>query len=92
MEAQAVDDVRKRIDKTLAELRQEADELRVKVHLAKLEAHDEWQEIETKLAALEAKAKELADVSAASAKDIGAAAKLLGEEVRKGLQSFVKHL
>ena len=87
-----MDDLKKRIDETLAQARREADELRVKVHLAKLEANDEWRAIEAKLGKLEAKAKELAGVSAESAKDIGAAVKLLGEELRAGLKRFARHL
>ena len=87
-----MDDVRKRIEATLAELKQRAEELRVQGHLAKMEASDEWQTLEAKLAKLEAKSKELAGVSAESAQDIGAAAKLLGEEIRDGFKRFAKHL
>jgi len=85
-------DVRKRIDATIAEFKQHAEELRLQGHLAKMEASDEWREVERKLAKLEAKSKELAGVSAESAKDIGAAAKLLGEEIRDGFKKFARHL
>ena len=87
-----MDDVKARIDKTVAELKQHADELRVQAKLAKMEASDEWRELEAKLVKLEAKGKELAGVSAESAKDIGAAAMLLGEEIRDGFKKFAKHL
>lgn len=91
-EERAVDDVRKQIDATLAELRQEADELRVKVHLAKLEAKDEWRDLEAKLAKLEAKGNELAGVSADAATEIAAAARLLGDEIRNGFKKIAEHL
>ena len=87
-----MDDVKARIDKTVAELKQHADELRVQAKLAKMEASDEWRELEAKLVKLEAKGKELAGVSAESVKDIGAAAMLLGEEIRDGFKKFAKHL
>lgn len=87
-----MEDVKKRVDETIAELKQQAGELRVKAHLAKMEASDEWKEIEGKLAKLEAKAKELSGVTAESAKDIGAAARLLGEEIRDGFKKFARHL
>ena len=87
-----MDDVKARIDKTVAELKQHADELRVQAKLAKMEASDEWRELEAKLVKLEAKGRELAGVSAESAKDIGAAAMLLGEEIRDGFKKFAKHL
>jgi len=77
-----MDDFGKRVEELLARVRREAQQLRVKVHLAKMEASDEWHELEKKLVALEAKAQELSGVTAEAAGDIGAAAKLLGEELR----------
>lgn len=85
-------DVKKRIDEMVSELKQERDELRVKVHLAKLEAGDEWKKLEVKLAKLEAKSRELASATAEMSKDIGAAAKLLGEEIRDGFKKLAGHL
>jgi len=84
-------DIKVRIDEMLNELRQERDELHVKLHLAKLEAGDEWEKIETKLVKLESKAKELGDVTVDASKDVGAAAKLLGEEIRDGLKKIARH-
>jgi SMC interacting uncharacterized protein involved in chromosome segregation len=77
-------------DKTIRELKQQRDELRVKMSLAKLEATDEWREIEDKLHKLEAKAKEVGGATADASKDVGAAARLLGEEIRKGLKAVAK--
>jgi hypothetical protein len=87
-----MEDVKKSIDETIAKLKQEAQELRVQAQLAKMEASDEWKAIEGKLSRLEAKAKELGGVTAESAKDVGAAAKLLGEEIRDGFRKFARHL
>jgi hypothetical protein len=72
-------------------LKQERDELKVKLSLAKLEAGDEWEKLEAKLAKLEAKARELGGVTVEASRDIGAAAKLLGEEVRDGFKKIAKH-
>jgi SMC interacting uncharacterized protein involved in chromosome segregation len=85
-------DVKQRIDELLSELKQERDELRVKIGLAKLEARDEWREVEDKLRKLESKGKEVGGATAEASKDIGAAAKLLGEEIRKGLKAVARHL
>lgn len=87
-----MDDFGKGVEELLAHVRREAQQLRVKVHLAKMEASDEWHELEKKLVALEAKAQELSGVTAEAAGDIGAAAKLLGEEIRDGLKKFARHL
>lgn len=87
-----MEDVRKQIRETLANLRRERDELRVKVSLAKMEAHDDWKAVEAKLAKLEAKTKELGSATAESAKDVAAAAKLLAEEVRDGIKNIARHV
>ena len=79
-----MEDMRQRIDELLASLRQQRDELHVKVKLAEMEASDEWQAVEAKLAKLESKAKELGGETSEAAGDIGAAAKLLAEEIRQG--------
>jgi chromosome segregation ATPase len=87
-----MEDTRKRIDDMLEELKQERDELQVKLHLAKLEASDEWDRIKAKLEKLEAKARDLAGATAEASKGIGAAAKLLGEEIRDGFKLIAKRL
>ncbi len=86
-----MDDVKERIDEILNDLKQERDELKVKLHLAKLEASDEWKKLEAKLAKLEAKTKELGGATAEASRDIGAAAKLLGQEIRDGFKNISKH-
>lgn len=87
-----MNDVRKRVDETLSQLRQEAEALRVKLHLAKMDAGSEWQVIEAKLRKIEAKTKELSGVSAEAAKNVGAAVTLLAEEIRDGLKKIAGHL
>jgi len=86
-----MDDIRKRIDDTVNTLKQERDELQVKLSLAKLEAGDEWKIIEEKLTRLEDKARELGHAAAESSQDIGAAAKLLTEEIRDGFKKIGRH-
>jgi hypothetical protein len=85
-------DAKEHIEEMIRDLKHERDELRVKMSLAKLEAMDEWRDLEAKLHKLEAKAKELGGATAEASRDIGAAARLLGEEIRKGLRSVARHL
>ena len=87
-----MNDIRKRIDDMVNEIKCERDELQVKLHLARLEMGDEWNSLEKKLVKLETKAKELGSVTAESSQNIGAAAKLLGEEIRDGFKEIGKHL
>lgn len=85
-------DIRLSVDRMVNELKHERDELKVKLHLARMDAGDEWQKLETRLAKLDAKAQELGNATAEASHEIGAAAKLLGEEIRKGLKTIGKHL
>jgi SMC interacting uncharacterized protein involved in chromosome segregation len=87
-----VNDITKQLDEMARKLEQEAGELRVKIHLAKMEASDEWKELEEKLVKLRSKTRELSGVTAEASKDIGAAAKLLGEEIRDGLKKLASRL
>ncbi|MBT8147485.1 MAG: hypothetical protein KJN90_11575 [Gammaproteobacteria bacterium] len=87
-----MNNVRTRIDEMLNDLKQERDELRLKIKLARMEADVEWVKLEAKLAKLEAKAKELKSATEDSSKDIGAAAKLLGQEIRDGFKNIARHL
>ena len=85
-------ELKERIYNLLDDLQRERDELQVKIHLAKLEASDEWQEVEEKLQKLRSKAKSVGDATAESSKEIGAATKLLGEEIRDGFKRVTKRL
>ena len=85
-------DIKQHVNELLASLRQQRDELHVKVKLAEMEASDEWQEVEAKLARLESKARELGGETSEAASDIGAALKLLGEEIRQGFVRVARRL
>jgi len=83
---------KKHIDEMLESLKEERDELRVKLQLAKMDAGDEWHKLEGKLHKLEAKAKELGSATADASGDIGSAAKLLAEEIRDGFKKVIGRL
>ena len=86
-----MENTKQRVDEMLSELKKQRDELEVRLHLAKMDVSDEWDRIGVKLDKLEAKAKELGDATAEVSKDIGAAAKLLGEEIGHGLREIARH-
>jgi len=86
-----MNEINKQMDEMARKLQHEAEELRVKVHLAKMEASDEWKDLEKKLVKFNAKAKELGGVTVEASKDVGAAAKLLGEEIRDGFKKLARH-
>ena len=80
------------VEEMVEKLKVERDELRVKLHLAKMEASDEWQELEHKWSKLEVKAKDLAGKAADSTSDIRAAALLLGQEIKAGFKRIARQL
>lgn len=65
---------------------QQRDELRVKLHLAKADARDEWEALEKKWAEAQAKFAQLQKAAGESGEGIEAAARLLGEELLKGYE------
>jgi SMC interacting uncharacterized protein involved in chromosome segregation len=75
---------REELQKLLDTLSTQRDELVVKAHLAKLEAEDEWVELEDKLARLRSTAENVADTAGEAGRDVAAAARLLGEEIARG--------
>lgn len=87
-----MNDIKDRLAATVKELKQERDELRVKLELAKMEVGDEWEKVERKLHQLEAKAKEVGGAAAEASHEIGAAAKLMGEEIREGFKQIAGKL
>ena len=83
-------DTREEIQKILDKLAQQRDELIVQAQLAKLEAMDEWQNMENKLSQLRSKTGPLKDTTKESAKDIQAAAKQLADEISRGYDRIRK--
>jgi hypothetical protein len=65
---------------------QQRDELRVKLHLAKADARDEWEELERKWAEAQVKFAQVQKAAGESSEGVEAAARLLGEELLKGYE------
>ena len=87
------DEVRHRWDEALARLKQERDELALKMHLGKKEAADEWEKLETKWHDIKARKmpamKEAADETTVG---VGLALELAAEELKKGYERIRKLL
>ena len=80
------------IEEIVEKLKQERDELSVKLHLAKMEASEEWQELERQWSKLEGKVKQLGDAAVESTGEVRAAAELLGQEIKAGFKRIAKRL
>jgi hypothetical protein len=70
------------VKRLLETLRQERDELRVKMHLAKLEVQQEWEKAEKQWESFKAKAGEVLEDTKEVAEDLAESAKAIGEELK----------
>jgi CBS-domain-containing membrane protein len=75
---------KQRFQKEFDEVRRVRDELNVRIHLAKAEAKDRWDELEHAFHRLEAKGRQISQASEEPLRDVRDAARLLIEEVRDG--------
>ena len=80
------------IEKIIAKLTTERDELRVRMHLAKEDLQDEWEGLEQKWEKMEQKLAAAKDETRESSSEVGAAATLLAEEIRGAYQRIRKTL
>ena len=64
-----------------AKLRQERDELRVKMHLGTMEAKEEWDELEKKWQRFESKAAEAKDQVVETSREVGEGVELIAKEL-----------
>jgi hypothetical protein len=77
-----------------AKLRQERDELRVKIHLGTMEAKEEWAELEKKWQGLESRLAETKDEVVETSREVGEGVELIAKElgaayrrIREGLSA-----
>jgi hypothetical protein len=76
----------KELDELVERLKQGRDELNLKMHLGKAEAKDLWQETEDKWRRLRSELDKVDTDTDDVARDVGAAAMLLAEEIKQGYQ------
>ncbi len=84
--------MRAKLAEMLEKLEQERDELKVRMHLGKAEAREEWEKMEERIGELRGRLDKAGDEAGDVMEDVGAAAKLLGEEIREGFARLRKTL
>jgi len=77
----------KKLKQDMAQLK---DEIKLKAHLGKAEAGDEFEKLEKKFDKLAAKVKPFADEAEKTAENTGAALKVAAEEVMAGINRIRK--
>ena len=85
-----------KFDDLIESLKQQRDELKVQMHLASMDAKDEFDALEKKwdhwAAEAKAQAKPLSDVIDDSAKNVGSALDLVLDEVKEGYERIKKQI
>lgn len=85
-------DLGERLKEEVDTLRRLRDELRVKLALGQAEIRDRWELTEKRWYELEGRMKVLREASRDEAKEIGAAARLLADEIREGYEHLRKQV
>jgi hypothetical protein len=84
--------LREKLEEELKDLRATRDELRVRLHLGKLDAQDQWEQIEKQWQHVESKLKVAGETGREVAEDLGEAASLAVEELKEGYAKLRKLL
>jgi SMC interacting uncharacterized protein involved in chromosome segregation len=85
-------ELRERLEKELKDLRVTRDELRVRMHLGKLDAQDQWEQVEKQWQHVESKFKLAGETGREVAENIGEATSLAVEEIKHGYAKLRKLL
>ena len=81
-----------KLETIVQKLERERDELRVKMHLAKADARDEWEKMEDRWGALRDKMGTVKEGASEASGDVKDAAAELAEEIRKGYRKIMDRL
>jgi len=76
----------------LERLERERDELKLQIGLAKLEAREEWRELQDKLDGLRGRMKVLGSEARDASADVGTAFDLVADEIKEGIGRLKKLL
>ncbi len=80
------------IEEIVDKLREQRDELNVKIHLANMEVRDEWEELEQKWREFVEKSKQLRCEVDPAVEDIHTALLILCDEIKQGYRKIKKTL
>lgn len=81
-----------RLEELIKSVKQQRDELSLKIHLGQAEAKDEWAQLQKKLAQLEAKAAPIRGAVGDTAKSVGSSLELAAQDIKKGFDRIRKML
>ena len=80
------------VNSLIDDLKKQRDEIRVRLHLAKAEAKEEWERLETKWEHVRGKMGVVGREAGKTAQEVGTALNLAVEELRRGYERVRKLL
>ncbi|MBI4754989.1 MAG: hypothetical protein HY778_06105 [Betaproteobacteria bacterium] len=80
------------IDKLFDDLRQQRDELKLKIHLAQADARDEWEALETKWEQMKPRIEAAGEEAAKASRNVLSGLEIIGEEIRAGYHRIRERL
>ena len=78
-------DAKEKLQSLVQQLETERDELKVKLGLAKLEAREDWEELEKKMDTMRGRVKVIGEEAREASGDVVAAVNILAGEIKDGL-------
>jgi hypothetical protein len=84
--------IREEFDKLVEKLKIERDTINLKIHLASMDAKEEFEEAEKKWAQMKVKASEIADDAVETSEEYIAKSKIVGEELKEAYNRISKRL
>ncbi len=85
-------DLKEEFDKLLEKIKTERDELNLKLHLASMDAREEFDEAEKKWGQIKIKAAEIKDDAVETSEEYIAKAKIIGEELKETYHRIAKRI
>ena len=86
------DEQKDMLQSLIQRLKQERDELGLKIHLGQKDMQDEWNRLQARLTELNERYAPLKEAAAESAEGVWESLKLLGEEIKTGFDRIRKSL
>jgi phosphoribosylpyrophosphate synthetase len=84
--------LREEFDRLMDKLKTERDQVNLKMHLASMDAKEEFAEVEKKWGQVKTKAAEIADDAVETSEEYIAKAKVIGEELKDTYHRIAKRL
>ena len=85
-------ETRETLEKMLASIKEQRDELKVQMHLGKAELKDEWEGLERKWEHIESRLDAVDKVASEAAEDVGAAVSVIAGEISEAYQRIKRAL